>query len=144
MTAKEYLQQLERLNLLIQQKMKEQHDLEEMSKCVRAIDYSKDRVSSSCSGDAPFVNPVLKIVQLEQEINAEIDKYVDMKHTIINQIQQLPNTQHVKILYERYVQEHTFEQIAVNMNSSIRSVYNLHGQALQVFQKKFLQNDELL
>lgn len=55
MTAKEYLQQLERADVIIEQKMKEQADLEELSKCVRAIDYGKDRVSSSGTGDAPFV-----------------------------------------------------------------------------------------
>ena len=89
MTAKEYLQQLERADVIIEQKMKEQADLEELSKCVRAIDYGKDRVSSSGTGDAPFVNPVLKIVMLEQEINAEIDKYVDLKRKITGEIQSL-------------------------------------------------------
>lgn len=135
MTAKEYLQQLERLNLLINQKMKEQHDLEELSKCVRAIDYSKDRVSSSCSGDAPFVNPVLKIVQLEQEINAEIDKYADMKHTIINQIHRLKNKQYVEILFKRYVEFKCLEEIAVEMGMSYDRVKHLHGYALQGFSK---------
>lgn len=139
MTAKEYLQQLERLNLLIQQKMKEQHDLEEMSKCVRAIDYSKDRVSSSCSGDAPFVNPVLKIVQLEQEINAEIDKYVDMKHTIINQIHKVKNKQYVEILFKRYVEFKCLEQIAVELDMSYDWLKHLHGYALQEFAKTALR-----
>ena len=41
MTAKEYLQQLERADVIIEQKMKEQADLEELSKCVRAIDYAR-------------------------------------------------------------------------------------------------------
>lgn len=95
MTAKEYLQQLERADVIIEQKMKEQADLEELSKCVRAIDYGKDRVSSSGTGDAPFVNPVLKIVMLEQEINAEIDKYVDLKRKITGEIQSLQDPQFI-------------------------------------------------
>lgn len=139
MTAKEYLQQLERADVIIKQKMKEQADLEELSKCVRAIDYSKDRVSSSGTGDAPFVNPVLKIVMLEQEINAEIDKYVDLKRKITGEIQSLQDPQFIKVLFKRYVEYKGFDKIAVELECSERNVYTIHGQALKDFTEKVLK-----
>ncbi len=139
MTAKEYLQQLERADVIIEQKMKEQADLEELSKCVRAIDYSKDRVSSSGTGDAPFVNPVLKIVMLEQEINAEIDKYVDLKRKITGEIQSLQDPQFIKVLFKRYVEYKGFDKIAVELECSERNVYTIHGQALKDFTEKVLK-----
>ena len=131
MTAKEYLQQLERADVIIEQKMKEQADFEELSKCVRAIDYGKDRVSSSGTGDAPFVNPVLKIVMLEQEINAEINKYVDLKRKITGEIQSLQDPQFIKVLFKRYVEYKGFDKIAVELECSERNVYTIHGQALK-------------
>lgn len=139
MTAKEYLQQLERADVIIEQKMKEQADLEELSKCVRAIDYSKDRVSSSGTGDAPFVNPVLKIVMLEQEINAEIDKYVDLKRKITGEIQSLQDPQFIKVLFKRYVEYKGFDKIAAELKCSERNVYTIHGQALKDFTEKVLK-----
>ena len=139
MTAKEYLQQLERADVIIEQKMKEQADLEELSKCVRAIDYVKDRVSSSGTGDAPFVNPVLKIVMLEQEINAEIDKYVDLKRKITGEIQSLQDPQFIKVLFKRYVEYKGFDKIAVELECSERNVYTIHGQALKDFTEKVLK-----
>lgn len=139
MTAKEYLQQLERADAIIEQKMKEQADLEELSKCVRAIDYGKDRVSSSGTGDAPFVNPVLKIVMLEQEINAEIDKYVDLKRKITGEIQSLQDPQFIKVLFKRYVEYKGFDKIAVELGCSERNVYTIYGQALKDFTEKVLK-----
>lgn len=139
MTAKEYLQQLERADVIIEQKMKEQADLEELSKRVRTIDYGKDRVSSSGTGDAPFVNPVLKIVMLEQEINAEIDKFVDLKRKITGEIQSLQDPQFIKVLFKRYVEYKGFDKIAVELKCSERNVYTIHGQALKDFTEKVLK-----
>ena len=139
MTAKEYLQQLKRADVIIEQKMKEQADLEELSKCVRAIDYGKDRVSSSGTGDAPFVNPVLKIVMLKQEINAEIDKYVDLKRKITGEIQSLQDPQFIKVLFKRYVEYKGFDKIAVELECSERNAYTIHGQALKDFTEKVLK-----
>ena len=119
--------------------MKEQADLEELSKCVRAIDYGKDRVSSSGTGDAPFVNPVLKIVMLEQEINTEIDKYVDLKRKITGEIQSLQDPQFIKVLFKRYVEYKGFDKIAVELECSERNVYTIHGQALKDFTEKVLK-----
>ena len=50
MKAKKYLQQLQRLDTMINQKIKELGDLRLMSQSVGGIDYSKECVQSSPSG----------------------------------------------------------------------------------------------
>lgn len=134
MKAKEYLQQLQRLDTMINQKIKELGDLRLMSQSVSDIDYSKERVQSSPSGDAPFVKPVLRMIELEQEINAEIDRFVDEKHEIINQIQALQNPKHIDILYKHYVEFKRLEIVAVEMNFTYQYIVELHGTALKEFQ----------
>lgn len=134
MKAKEYLQQLQRLDTMINQKIKELGDLRLMSQSVSGIDYSKERVQSSPSGDAPFVKPVLRMIELEQEINAEIDRFVDEKHEIINQIQSLQNPKHIDILYKHYVEFKRLEIVAVEMNFTYQYIVELHGTALKEFQ----------
>lgn len=134
MKAKEYLQQLQRLDTMINQKIKELGDLRLMSQSVGGIDYSEDRVQSSPSGDAPFVKPVLRMIELEQEINAEIDRFVDEKHEIINQIQALQNPKHIDILYKHYVEFKRLEIVTVEMNFTYQYIVELHGTALKEFQ----------
>lgn len=138
MKAKEYLQQLQRLDTVINQKIKEVQDLRVQMQSGGGIDYSKERVQSSPSGDAPFVKPICKIIDLEAEINAEIDKFVDEKHKIINQIQGLKNSNYISLLFKRYVEFKSLERICVEMNFSYDYIKHLHGYALKEFEDKIL------
>lgn len=134
MKAKEYLQQLQRLDTVINQKIKEVHDLRLHAQSTGGLDYSKERVQLSPSGDAPFVKPICRIIDLEEEINAEIDAFVDEKHKIINQIQGLKNSDYITLLFKRYVEFKKFETIAVEMNFTYQYVLNMHGYALKEFE----------
>lgn len=137
MKAKEYLQQLQQLDTVINQKIKEVQDLRLKSQSIGGIDYSKDRVQTSPSGDAPFVKLIGRIIDLEAEINAEIDAFVDEKHKIINQIQGLKNADYISLLYKRYVEYKKFETIAVEMNFTYQYVLNMHGYALKEFETTY-------
>lgn len=138
MKAKEYLQQLQRLDTVINQKIKEVHDLRLQAQSGGGIDYSKERVQSSPSGDAPFVKPICRIIDLEAEINAEIDRFIEEKHKIINQIQGLKNSDYISLLFKRYVEFKSLERICVEMNFSYDYIKHLHGYALKDFEDKIL------
>ena len=138
MKAKEYLQQLQRLDTVINQKIKEVHDLRLQAQSTGGLDYSKKQVQSSPSGDAPFVKLICRIIDLEAEINAEIDRFVDEKHKIINQIQGLKNSDYIRLLFKRYVEFKSLERICVEMNFSYDYIKHLHGYALQDFEDKIL------
>lgn len=134
MKAKEYLQQLQWLDTVINQKIAELDDLRLKSQGTGSIDYSKDRVQTSSPQEAPYVKLIGRIIDLEAEINTEIDKYVDAKHKIINQIQGLQNANYVALLYKRYVEFKKFEVISVEMNFTYQYTIELHGYALRDFQ----------
>lgn len=138
MKAKEYLRQLQRLDIMINQKNRELNDLRLKSQGIVGVDYSKDRVQTSPSGDAPFVKLIGRFIDLEAEINTEIDKFVDEKHKIINQIQGLKNSDYIALLFKRYVEFKKFETIAVEMDFTYDHIRHLHGCALQDFQNKIL------
>lgn len=134
MRAKEYLQQLRRLDTVIDQKIKELDDLKVKSTCIGGFDYSKERVQTSPSGDAPYVRTVSRMIDLNEEINRDVDDFVYRKHKIINEIQSLENPDEIAMLYKRYVEYKTFEKIAVEMNFTIRNIYFIHGRALKNFE----------
>lgn len=137
MTAKEYLSKLQRLNVIIDQKLKEVGYLRSIADGVGCIDYSQERVSSSPSGEPPFVRNVIKIIELENEINKEIDFFVDEKHKIINEIHGLQDSRYIEILYKHYVEFKRLEVVAVEMNYTYQYVVELHGYALKEFQTTY-------
>lgn len=134
MNAKEYLQNLKKLDTVINQKIKELDNLKIMSTNIGSFDYSKERVQTSSNGDAPFVKAIEKICILQDEINKEIDNFVDKKHKIINQIQGLSKSKYIDVLFRRYVEYKSFENIAVEMALSYQYVIEIHGYALQEFE----------
>jgi len=137
MKAKEYLKTLQKLDTVINQKITELGSLRVMSGSIGGIDYSKDRVQTSPSNDAPFVRTVNRMIDLEEEINQEIDRYVDRKHEIINQIQGLQNVNYISLLYKRYVEFKNFETVASEMNFTYQYTIELHGYALQDFERTY-------
>jgi len=138
MKAKEYLHRLQRLDTVINQKLNELSDLKVILTSVSSMDYSKERVQTSLSGDASFVKIIDKMSTLEEEINAEIDRFVDEKHRIINQIQSLQNSIYIQVLYKRYVEFKNFDIIAGEMRYTYQYILSIHGYALKEFQKKIL------
>lgn len=138
MTAKEYLQRLQRLDIVIKQKISEKEELQRKTGYISAVDYSKGKVSTAPSGEAAFEKITDHICDLEMEINSEIDRFVVTKHKIINQIQSLNNVDEISVLHKRYVEFLTFEKIAVEMNYTIRNIYFIHNRALQNFKRLFL------
>ena len=103
MKAKEYLQQLQKLDIIINQKLQELDELKKMGG-IKCIDYTMEKVQSSQKHCATFENVLIKIIDMENEINTDIDKLVNKRHCIINQINELQNVQYIEILYKRYVE----------------------------------------
>jgi len=137
MKAKEYLQKLQRLDTVINQKIAELNDLRMKAEGVGSIDYARDKVQTSPAADAPFANMVGQIADLKAEIGAEIEKYMHEKHRIINQIQALENSRHIEILYKRYVEFKSLEAIAAEMRFTYQYIVELHGCALREFQTTY-------
>lgn len=135
MKAKDYLKQIEILDKCIEQKQIECDELKLRAGSTGGIEYG-DRVQTSQMGDT-LEKKVVKYVQIEQEINEMIDRFVDIKHEIINQIQGLSEVKHIDVLFKKYVQYKSLEQIAVEMNYSYPYIKELHGYALADFERTY-------
>lgn len=131
MKAKEYLKQIEKLDKCINQRQIECDSYRLLAEATGGIQYG-DRVQTSPQGDT-LEKKVVRYVQLEQDINDMIDRFVDLKHKIIDEIQGLSEVKHIDILFKKYVQYKSLEQIAVEMNYTYQYVRELHGYALQEF-----------
>ncbi len=133
--AKQYLNQIKRLDTQINNKQIELEQLRVMSKSITGIDYSSDKVQSTGSKDK-LGDIVAKFVDKQNEINKLIDKFVDVKQEAINVIEQVSDVDEYNILHKRYVQYMTFDAIATSIikkngeRMTYQWVCELHKRAL--------------
>ena len=99
-----------------------------------AIRYDKDKVQTSNNADS-ISDTVSKIMELEEKINADIDELVELKSVARENIERMENDVEKVILYKRYFNNESFENIAVECGYSWRHIHRLHGEALKNFDK---------
>lgn len=83
----------------------------------------------------PLESAMIKIVDLEGQINARIDELVSMKQEAFNRIKNIPDLDQQNILIGRYIQLKEWADIATELNYSLKWVIELHGKALLAFAK---------
>ena len=133
--TKQYLGQIERLDMMIQNKLSEIYQLKTMA-CSVTVSNSEDRIQKTSDKDK-LGSTVAKIVDLEREIDELVDQFVEKRKHIIKQIDDMKNIDYYHILSMRYVSRNTFEDIAEKTNWSIRKVFSLHGKALLEFERLY-------
>lgn len=135
MDTKQYLNQIERLDKQIQNKLSEIYQLKTMA-CSVNVSSDGDKVQTSPNKDK-LGSTVAKIVDLEKETDKLVNEFVDKRNHIIGQIDGMEDVDYYHILSLRYVTRDTFENISEKMGWSKRHVLRMHGQALLAFEKKY-------
>ncbi|MBQ1819553.1 MAG: DUF1492 domain-containing protein, partial [Bacteroidales bacterium] len=81
--------------------------------------------------EAPFIRCLEKVWQMEEKINAEIDKLVDLKQQMRLAIGTVTNADEQMVLRYRYIHNKTWEQIGDELHADKSTVRRWHGAALQ-------------
>lgn len=139
MNAKEYLRQIEELDIKIRQKEDHLACLRETAGGAAAIRYDKMNVQIMVAKDMMERN-VLKLLELEEKIFEDRVRMETLKDKIIDQIQSLDDKRYVDVLFRRYVKYQKFEQIALDMSYDYDYIRVLHGEALGAFDTQILNN----
>jgi len=137
MTPKEYLNQIRCLDEKL--KHRKQQIEEIRTKCIHVsgIDYSKDKVQTS--GGNGQERLLAKYLDLVKELEADLLAFRVKQTNLIREIEELPNEKYMRLLYARYVQYKSLEQIAVEMHYSFIYVRRMHGEALEMFRKEVME-----
>ena len=128
MTAKEYLGQAYRLDQRINSKLEQVLSLRELT--TKATATMSDMPGGGSRNVYKMQDIIVKIVDLENEINADIDKLVDLKREMVTVIKAVTDPELQTLLELRYLCFKTWEQIAVDMQYSTRNIYKLHDTAI--------------
>ena len=134
MTAKNYLDQINKLNLMIDNKLQEIYVLRTMATRV-TISTENERVKSSPSN--VLENTVAKIIDKEWEIDRLVDTLIDKKSQIIEKIDTIENPRLYAILTYKYVQCLSIKEIETKMKLQERQIKNLHQEALIEFERLY-------
>lgn len=129
MTAKEYLSQAFSLDRRINCKLEQVGRLRELAE--KATQTLSDMPGSATRNTHRMEDTIVKMLTLENEINDDIDKLIDIKSEITHMIKRVPNPEEQTLLEWRYLCFKTWEQISVDTGYTLQNLYKLHAKALK-------------
>ena len=109
MTAKEYLRSIKYLDSAINAKQAELDRLKRDMCSISGVTYDGDKVQGGITDSMKIVD---KIIELNNVINAEIDRLVDLKADAHNKIEKVCNKKFISLLTDIYINGYTLEQVA--------------------------------
>ena len=130
MTAKEYLGQAYRIDQRINLKMEQVASLHALAtKATATYSDMPKGYGNVHSGE----NVIVKIIELENQMNADVDELVNLKEKIMGMIRRITDVEKQLLLELRYISIASWETIAERMNYSLQHVFRLHNAALKEF-----------
>ena len=133
MTAKEYLNQAQHLDALINYRLREIDYWRDLSSSVSGMKFDGMPHSPNHPTEAPFVRCLEKIDEIQRDVEDKVAYLVRLKEEINMAIDMLASRDEQLLLRYRYLDDFTWEEIARMLNVSLRTVHRIHGSALQNF-----------
>jgi len=128
MTAKEYLSQVWRVDRMVGAKLEQVKTLHSLAEKAAAT------ISKTPRSPSPNIHRmediIVKIVDLETEINGDIERLVDLRRDIVTAIKGTVDTDHQVLLELRYLAFMSWGEIAREMRYSKSRIFEIHRDAL--------------
>ena len=130
MTPKEYLRQAYRLNHRINSDIAEMERLQEMVGTVSSPSL-EEHYNPNRPTEAPFIRRLEKVWELQDKINREIDRFIDLKAQMRDVIATVSDADEQMVLRYRYIHNMTWEQIGDELHADRTTVFRWHNAALK-------------
>ena len=124
MDAKEYLESLRLLDARTEQRLKQLDDIENRRSYIKTL--NEQYAVSQVNGDM--------LSDLAAKVSDEILHFEKQRSEIIGRIQSLNDHKFIQVLYKRYVEYKSFEQIAAELGYARSHTLALHRNALEALQ----------
>lgn len=132
LSAREYLQQLQNINVSIDQDRSRLEAMRINATGQGAIRYDRDKVQASPQDR--LCNDVCDIVTFDDRLNNRIDRFIDAREKIIAQIRGLHNATYNQVLFKVYVEYKSLRQTAIEMGRCYAFIRDRHKSALAEFE----------
>lgn len=139
-TAKEKLQEIQKLDKAIKYKLETADDLRQGKlPCI-----SMDKIGSSGTFISnPTLNTALKISKLSEQVDNDIDKLCKLKYEVEKTLRKHLNASEYEICYLRYFKYKRWDEIADETNYSLRGVHRIHLHALMKLDDTLLEKFDI-
>lgn len=141
MTAQEYLGQVEQKIIAVKNMNSGINNLREVLVSIGGMD-SGERVQTSRDNDK-FGSIFARIDEKERIMDEKSKELIEFTAKVESEICSMENPQYMTLLHKKYVLLEPLKQIASEMNFTYRYVTKMHGNALQEFEKQFLQPEKV-
>ena len=91
-----------------------------------------DKVQTSPNGDPPFVKALMRMSELNERIDQEIDLLVDLRNQIDATVRTVDNDDYQMLLLYRYIENRTWEDIGAELGVVKTTAKRWHQEALQM------------
>ncbi len=132
MRAKEYLSQVEKLDVMIQNKLIEKAQWMDIALGITA-NMSGEKVQSS-GVKSKMAEAVEKCVDMEAEIDKLVDRLIEVKKDVVATIEQVDNPTEYDVLHKRYIQRMDLQEIADAYGKEYGWATTTNGRALKSVQ----------
>ena len=130
MDAERWLQQVKKMDQLIDAKLAERDRLNSLATDISAKPFDGMPHSNTGMVSQKMQNAVINLVMLANEIDKLIDQYIDYKQQVINILEQLPEKEY-GVLHRHYIRYMTWEEVAEDMGYSVRQVLRIRKNSLK-------------
>ena len=134
MDAKEYLTQIRKISMQINEKSEEIAKLKAQIEG-GSISYEKDCTTSGHTDTERNAHMIMRLTELKDEINHQVDMLILAKQRAMALIDMVPDANQMTVLYERYIHLRSWEKISEKLNYSLHYIYRIHNLALDEFNR---------
>ena len=131
MKAKEFLNQIKKIDRMIENKCIEKEQWKAIATSTTTHSFG-ERVQSS-GNQQKMADAVTKFVDIDKEIDECMDKLIRVKKDVINAIEKLESVEY-DLLHKVYIQNMTLYDVASAYDKSYTSITTVHGRALKNLQ----------
>jgi RNA polymerase sigma factor (sigma-70 family) len=129
MTAERYLSQAYRLDQRIQLDQAELDNLKTLAASVGSPGFDEHN-NPNRPTDAPFVNTLERIWEMEQKISTELSQLIHLKQEILMVLSEIDDVDERLVLTYRYLRNMSWTEISEELGVSDRTIRRWHERAL--------------
>lgn len=126
----EWLSQIGKMDQLIDSKMAERDRVKALA--VNTVG-SLDGMPHAPGITDKVGNLTVKLIALEEELDALIDEYVDRKQEVVEVLEKLPEREY-GVLHRYYIRNMTWEQVADDIGYCTTQVWRIKNNGLKLLQ----------
>ena len=130
MNVKDYLKQGHLLDQRINFNLRRLQEMRAGIDGMSSPQIQADKVQTSPDGDPAFVKALIRISEMQERIDQEIDMLVDLRNQIDETIRTVDNDDYQMLLLYRYIEKRTWENIGNELGIDRSTVKRWHREAL--------------